>query len=484
MAEMNVQKTARSRLIRHNGRSGQVLIYLGKQLRFFINENDWKVLPMAAIIAALVSMVIRNKFFINMEGSLIGAFALTCTGIWNGCFNSIQTICRERAIIKREHRSGMHVTSYICAHMIYQFLLCTAQTAVTMYVLNLVGIQFPDQGFMTRWMMLDIGITMLLVTYAADMMSLFISSVSRTTTGAMTIMPFVLIFQLVFSGGIIPLPAWSQSLSNFTISNYGIKAVAAQSGYNELPMVTAWNTLSGMRDKEVGGTITVGEILDLLDSEAVEKRRDTEVLRSYTVGEAVDFLNAAEGSLHLREREIVQPFTLRDAIGKILSEDGYAELRSRELIRGITLESLLNDMLESEKLQSVLDKEIGRTITLGQVLDFLHADEVLKSAGDVTLNEPVTLGQIADLLKNNTALQQQRDKTITLEMSIGDLFELFGEENVKTAIQQKTAEASHKEEYERTPGNIIRNWLMLFAFIVIFALLATISLELIDKDKR
>ena len=484
MAEMNVQKTARSQLIRHNGRSGQVLIYLGKQLRFFINENDWKVLPMAAVIAALVSMVIRNKFFINMEGSLIGAFALTCMGIWNGCFNSIQTICRERAIIKREHRSGMHVTSYIAAHMIYQLLLCAAQTAVSMYVLNLVGVQFPDQGFMTPWMMLDIGITMLLITYAADMLSLFISSISRTTTGAMTIMPFVLIFQLVFSGGIIPLPAWSQNLSNFTISNYGVKAVAAQSGYNELPMVTAWNTLSGMRDKEVGGTVTVGEILDLLDSQAIEKRRDTEVLRSYTVGEAVDFLNAAEGSLHLREREILQPFTLRDAIGKILSEDGYAELRSRELVRGITLESLLNDLLKSEKLQSVLDKEIGRTITLGQVLDFLHADEALKSAGDVTLNEPVTLGQIADLLKNNTALQQQRDKTITLKVSIGELFELFGEENVKTAIQQKTAEASHKAEFERTPGNIIRNWLMLAAFIVIFALLATISLELIDRDKR
>ena len=232
MSEAIVTKQAPRRKIRHRGRGSQVLIYLGKQLRFFINENDWKVLPMAAVIAALVGMVIRRRLFINMEGSLIGAFALTCVAIWNGCFNSIQAVCRERAIIKREHRSGMHVSSYVAAHMIYQFMLCALQTGLTMYVLQMMGIQFPAQGFMTPWMILDIGISMLLISYASDMMSLFISSISHTTTGAMTVMPFVLIFQLVFSGGVIPLPAWSRPLSNFTISNYGIKVIAAQSGYN------------------------------------------------------------------------------------------------------------------------------------------------------------------------------------------------------------------------------------------------------------
>ena len=87
MSEANTTAKKRISRIRHTGRGSQVRIYLGKQLRFFINENDWKVLPMAAIIAALVAMVIRKRYFVNMEGSLIGGFALTCVGIWNGCFN-------------------------------------------------------------------------------------------------------------------------------------------------------------------------------------------------------------------------------------------------------------------------------------------------------------------------------------------------------------------------------------------------------------
>ncbi len=41
--------------IRHKGRLAQTGIYLGKFLRMFIFQSDWKVLPMAAIIAGVVS---------------------------------------------------------------------------------------------------------------------------------------------------------------------------------------------------------------------------------------------------------------------------------------------------------------------------------------------------------------------------------------------------------------------------------------------
>ena len=131
MAEVQA-KSQRQMLIRHRGRGAQVRIYLGKMLRMFIYQNDWKVLPMAALIAGLVGMVIRTRLFVNMEGTLMGAFALVMVCIWNGCFNSIQVICRERDVIKREHRSGMHISSYIVSHMLYQALLCLAQTAVTL----------------------------------------------------------------------------------------------------------------------------------------------------------------------------------------------------------------------------------------------------------------------------------------------------------------------------------------------------------------
>ena len=486
MAEVSINKKTPVRRMRHRGRASQVIIYLGKQLRFFINESDWKVLPMAAIIAALVGMVIRKRLFINMEGSLIGAFALTCVAIWNGCFNSIQAVCRERPIIKREHRSGMHISSYVAAHMIYQLVLCAAQTALTMYVLVLMEVKFPVQGFMTPLMVLDVGISMLLISYAADMLSLFLSSIAHTTTAAMTLMPFVLIFQLVFSGGLIPLPAWSQKLSNFTISNYGIKAIAAQSGYNELPMDTVWNTLKGMKNNEIGGTYTLGQLLDLLDQPAIEDRRDMEVLKSYTVGEVAEILSSAEQSLHLREKEITHPMTVREIIDLFRSDSGVQKLISREIVpgSGISLSGILDDLVSAEEMRSVLDREIGATITLGDVLDFLHAQDIAEAEKDRTLNAPVTLGDIVDFLKNNAVLQEQCERTFTLKTTVGEVFNLFGEENVKDFVQKKTSAASYKADYERSESNIIGNWLMLGVFVIGYAFLSTLVLEMIDKDKR
>ena len=141
-------------------------------------------------------------------------------------------------------------------------------------------------------------------------------------------------------------------------------------------------------------------------------------------------------------------------------------------------------LLENEDTKAALDKELGATMTLGQVLDALHAEDVIASVSDKQLNQPVTLGQAVDFLKNNEALQNQRDREFTFKTTIGDLFDLVGEENVKRVVQEKTAAASHKDEYERTVDNIVDNWVVLVLFTLAFAALATISLELIDKDKR
>ncbi len=239
--------------IRHKGRLAQTGIYLGKFLRMFIYQNDWKVLPMGAIIAAVVTFVVGANLFVTQEGTLTGSFALVCVCIWNGVFNSIQVVCRERDIVKREHRAGLHMSSYIAAHMIYQLLLCLAQTVVTLLICRLTGVKIPERGILTSWGIVDLGVTLFLVTYTSDMMALMVSCMVRTTTTAMTVMPFLLIFQLVFSGSFFSLEGFASRLSNLTVSHWGLDSVCAIGRYNEQPMVMLWNTIFKFKDVEVLG---------------------------------------------------------------------------------------------------------------------------------------------------------------------------------------------------------------------------------------
>ena len=263
-------KVESTRSLRYRGRIEQVGICFVRLIRLFVYQNDWKLLPMAVIIAGLVSLVVRNDFFVTMEGTLKGALALSCVAIWNGCFNSVQVICRERDIIKREHRSGMHISSYIVSHMLYQALLCLVQSGLTVYICIIMGIKIPAQGLLTPWMVVDIGITVFLISYSADMIALWISCLVHNTTTAMSIMPFLLITQLVFSGGIFTLPAWSDGISGLMISNYGVKCIAAQADYNNLPMATAWNTIMKLKDQDITVQASVEQIVIMLDSDENE----------------------------------------------------------------------------------------------------------------------------------------------------------------------------------------------------------------------
>lgn len=248
----------------HRGRFGQIPIYLGKLFRMFIYVNDWKVLPMAAIIAGLVAKVAAINMCKTQEGTIFGALAISCICVWNGCFNSIQVVCREREIVKREHRDGMHISSYICAHMIYQAFLCLCQTVITVAVCRVVGLQFPSQGYLFASFNVDIGITIFLATYAADMLALMISCMVRNTTSAMTVMPFVLIFQLLFSGAMFGLEGFAKKITSLSIAKWTINALCMQSGYNDLPMVTIWNQMKKFQNIDFYGQKPVAQFMDYL----------------------------------------------------------------------------------------------------------------------------------------------------------------------------------------------------------------------------
>ena len=385
MSESNVKRTPHVRRIRHRGRGSQILIYLGKQFRFFINESDWKVLPMAAVIAGLVGMVIRRRFFINMEGSLIGAFALTCMAIWNGCFNSIQVICRERDVIKREHRSGMHISSYIAAHMIYQALLCLLQTGITLYVMRAVGVRYPTEGLITRFFIVEFSVSLFLITYAADMMSLWISALSRTTTAAMTIMPVVLIVQLVFSGGMMSLPERAEPITGVIISNYGLKLIATQANYNAQPLGSAWGTVERMKGNEIKTTVTMGQILDYLADPANPQAE---------------------------------------------------QIRSVELTDG---------------------KSLLGVVTVGMVVDMVNGSEDSK---------------------------QLRSQTIPIDTTVGEVIKMLGEQKVREYVETRATESAQVSAYDYNKLNVASYWLSLVFFALVFAGLSTVTLEMIDRDKR
>ncbi len=94
-----------------------------------------------------------------------------------------------------------------------------------------------------------------------------LSALVRNTTMAMTVMPFMLIFQLVFSGAFFELQGIAQKLTGFTISRWGMESICAIGRYNEQPMVTLWNTMFMFKDVEYMGTKPILNLLRKVETD-------------------------------------------------------------------------------------------------------------------------------------------------------------------------------------------------------------------------
>lgn len=217
-----------------NTRFKQVRIYLGKCFRIFFHEKGWKVIVFGAVISAIIAWVPGEKMFVNKVQTKNGIFAIVCACIWIGLFNSIQSICRERKIIKREHRTGLHISSYVLAHMLYELCLCLAQSLIMVIILLIFRKDFPSEGVVFP-AIIEIYISCFLIMYASDVLGIAVSSFVKTENAAMAAMPFVLIVQLVLAGIIFELTGDVERVSNLTISKWGVESICATCNINDMP---------------------------------------------------------------------------------------------------------------------------------------------------------------------------------------------------------------------------------------------------------
>ena len=129
----------------------------------------------------------------------------------------------------------------------------------------------------------------------------------------------------VISGGMLSLPAWTKRITPLTISNPALKVLAAQSNYNSRPVMTVWNTVNGMKDREVSATVTLGQVMDLLQKE------DNPVI---------------------------------------------AKIRGKELNDGVTVGSLLDQVAEDPNVQAHREDSYSFSTTVGGIMDMIGENEV------------------------------------------------------------------------------------------------------------
>ena len=194
------------------------------------------------IIAAFITVWIAGEdMFVNFEGTKSACFVLCSAAIWGGLFNSIQTIVKERANIKRDLISGgLRLGCYTCSRAILQLILCAVQSVIL--CLSFYGVEWYYGNEMPTWglffdePMVEFYISLFLLTFAADAMGLMISCIVKKEETASVMAPYILIVQLIFSGVLFAMEGAAETVSYAMLSRWGMETLGSISDLNELPL--------------------------------------------------------------------------------------------------------------------------------------------------------------------------------------------------------------------------------------------------------
>lgn len=202
-------------------------------------KNDRQRLPVLLaqplLIALLLNVVADKNLFRIYESTKSMLFALSCSGIWIGLFNSIQEICKERVILKREYMANLKLPGYILSKTALQAVLGFVQAAVLTFVF--LGLAGKDKkGIFLEHFSPEILLTVWLTVMASAAMGFVISSMVKSGDKAMAAAPFVLIVQLLFSGILFSLKGVGEWISYCTVSRWSVEALGSIARLNILEL--------------------------------------------------------------------------------------------------------------------------------------------------------------------------------------------------------------------------------------------------------
>ena len=187
------------------------------------------------VIGILLKLVSSSDVFSVFEDTQTMLFSLSCASIWIGLFNSIQEICKERSILKREYMANLRLPLYTLSKFVIQFVLAAAQALLLTAVFAISQGEYPKGVWMDSYVM-EIFLAVLLTILASMSMGLLISAVVKTGDKAMTLAPFVLIVQLLFSGILFKLKDAAKYIANLTVSKWSVESMGSILDLNSLAL--------------------------------------------------------------------------------------------------------------------------------------------------------------------------------------------------------------------------------------------------------
>ncbi|GHO84420.1 FHA domain-containing protein [Dictyobacter formicarum] len=177
-----------------------------------------------SVAQALQSFLIQGPGTDAQKVLFIMAFAT----VLFGCINGAREIVKEAAIYRRERTVNLGILPYMFSKIVVLGLLCLFQSAILTLVVE-IGEPLRQGVFLSP--ILETYITLCLTSLAGLMIGLTISAIAPNNDRAISLVPIILLPQVIFSGAIIPLKDWvTQIIATIFPTRWAMAALGSSIG--------------------------------------------------------------------------------------------------------------------------------------------------------------------------------------------------------------------------------------------------------------
>ena len=217
------QTTSQDFNVKSNSNTSLFLQYYWLTMRYFRIKTNDKINSAIMLLQAPIIAILICLIFDEISSGVL--FMIAISSIWLGTQNAAREIVSEKAIYKRERMFNLDIFPYLLSKITVLTFFTIIQSFLFICILsigygnNIVSVNNAIDAFF--WMSF--------ISVAATFLGLLLSASVNTTEKAMTIVPLILIPQIMLAGLITKVSSpLVEFLSYLTLSRWGVE------GFNDI----------------------------------------------------------------------------------------------------------------------------------------------------------------------------------------------------------------------------------------------------------
>jgi ABC-type multidrug transport system ATPase subunit len=206
-------------------------IFAERHVRLFSRDRSALLfsLGQGIAVALLAALAAPSPLVWYSRGGATTMFVIGCAVVWFGMINSVRELVKERPIWRREQLAGAVVPAYLASKVAVLGVLAAFQS-VTVLICLALTLGLPGHGPIGA-PVITLGITLWLGNMAGIGTGLFVSALAPNSDRAMSIVPYLLIPQLVLSGVLFKLGGLTV-VSFVVASRWSVSGLGGVAGVN------------------------------------------------------------------------------------------------------------------------------------------------------------------------------------------------------------------------------------------------------------